>query len=57
MMLEDAKGEEGLLVRGELLGWAEEVYWDSPARADTFTLSDLSFFHSILLEVCGTPVA
>jgi divalent metal cation (Fe/Co/Zn/Cd) transporter len=35
---------------------AREV-WDSPARADTFTLRDPSFFHSILLEVRGTPVA
>jgi hypothetical protein len=25
MMLEDSKGAEGLLVRGEPLGWAEEV--------------------------------
>jgi hypothetical protein len=32
-------------------------YWDSPARADTLTLRGPSFFHSILLEVRGTPVA
>jgi hypothetical protein len=31
--------------------------WASPARADTLTLRDPSFFHSILLEVGGTPVA
>ena len=32
-------------------------WWDSPARADTLTLRGPSFFHSILLEVRGTPVA
>lgn len=31
--------------------------WDSPARADTLTLRDASFFYSILLEVSRTPVA
>jgi hypothetical protein len=34
-----------------------DAYWDSPARADTLTLRGPSFFHSILLEVRGTPVA
>jgi hypothetical protein len=31
--------------------------WDSPARADTFTLRDAHPFYSILLEVSGTHVA
>jgi hypothetical protein len=31
--------------------------WDSPASTDTLTLRDVGFFHSILLEVHGTPVA
>ena len=31
--------------------------WNSPARADTFTLRDAGFFYSTLLEVRGTYVA
>jgi integrase len=34
-----------------------EVDWDSPVSTDTLTLRDPGFFHSILLEVGGTPVA
>jgi hypothetical protein len=33
------------------------AYWDSPARADTFTLGDAHLSYSILLEVGGAPVA
>ena len=36
---------------------AEGRDWASPARADTLTLRDPSFFHSILLEVRRAPVA
>jgi hypothetical protein len=35
----------------------EPKEWASPARADTLPLRDPSFFHSILLEIRGTPVA
>jgi len=31
-------------------------YWDSPASTDTFTLRDVSFSYSILLEVGGAHV-
>jgi hypothetical protein len=30
--------------------------WDSPASTDTFTLRDVSFSYSILLEVGGAHV-
>ncbi len=33
------------------------LLWNSPARADTLTLRDASFFYFTLLEVGGTPVA
>jgi hypothetical protein len=45
-----------------LLGAAEPVHqcdaeeWDSPASTDTFTLRDVSFSYSILLEVGGAHV-
>jgi hypothetical protein len=35
---------------------ALELEWDSPASTDTFTLRDVSFSYSILLEVGGAHV-
>lgn len=48
-------------LRSELVAAALEMAirrrWDSPARADTLTLRDPSFFYSILLEVRRAHVA
>jgi hypothetical protein len=58
VVIEKRFGEESFVVEEPLCPLGDGlVFWDSPARADTLTLRGPSFFHSILLEVRGTPVA
>jgi hypothetical protein len=45
-----------LLVVALAAAAAYAVDWDSPASTDTFTLRDVSFSYSILLEVGGAHV-
>jgi hypothetical protein len=37
--------------------WPQGSNWYSPASTDNFTLRDVGFSYSILLEVRGTPLA